>query len=103
MANKRKEEKEKRGEIISVAVTKNLRDDVERLAKALGFSRNDFCCKVLSLAVAKNYSSIQELENAQMALDKVQADFLLKRENAIEKFEKTFAADDGLKGANGDD
>lgn len=87
---------EKRTARISVVVTENLRDDLERLAKAFGFSLNDFCFKVLSLAVAKNFSSIQEIENAQAELLQLQTNLNSIRTNALIKFENTFAADERI-------
>lgn len=92
----KKKDTEKRTARISVVVTENLRDNLERMAKAFGFSINDFCFKVLSLAVAKNFSSIEEIETAQAALDKVQADLNSVRKNALIKFENTFSADERI-------
>ena len=92
----KKKDTEKRTARISIVVTENLRDNLERMAKAFGFSLNDFCFKVLSLAVAKNFSSIEEIETAQAALDKLQADFNSVRNKALIEFEKTFAADERI-------
>lgn len=92
----KKKDSEKRRARISIVVTENLRDELSRLAKAFGFSLNDFCCKSLELVAKKNSSSIQEIETAQATLDKVQADLNFARKNALIKFENTFAADERI-------
>ncbi len=90
----KKKDTEKRTARISIVVTENLHDELGRLAKAFGLSLNDFCCKSLELVAKKNSSSIQEIETAQAALDKVQANFNSVRKNALIKFENTFSADE---------
>ena len=81
---------EKRISRISVVVTENLRDDLEKISKVLGISLNAFCYKSLDLAV-KNFShSVHELETAQATLEKAQSNLNSIRENALKHFEKTF-------------
>ena len=87
---------EKRTARISIVVTENLRDEIARMSKAFGFSLNDFCFKVLSLSVAKNFSSIEEIETAQAALEKAKADLNSVKQNALIKFENTFAVDERI-------
>ena len=84
----------KRTARISVVITEDLREDLNRIAKAFNLSLNEFCCRSLELAAKKNIAQCKEIEKAKETFDKAQTNLNAARKNALIKFENTFAADE---------